>query len=1040
MRIFLHTLLFLTAVVGAELQAQTPKPVKKQPPVFQNEQGKLLYTPDSLGNRLPDFSYCGYRAGAESIPDVPIRVVVNAQKGDATNRIQAAIEYVATLPLDKNGFRGTVLLGKGTFEVAGQLTLKASGVVLRGSGMTENGTTIVGTGTSREHLVNVIGGQNVLSKSRLRITNPYVPVNAMTLAVEDASGLKVGDAVQIHRPSTKEWIQTLGTEHFGGGVTALGWKSGQRDSYWDRTITAISGNELTLDAPLTTALDAVYGGGSVRVYQQQNTITNVGIENLRLVSAYYVSNPKDEDHRWVGISLDNVQDAWVRQVTFKHFAGAAVSVLASARRVTVEDCRALEPISEIGGERRYTFFTQGQQGLFQRLYAENGYHDFAVGYCAAGPNAFVQCESHEPHSFSGTIDSWASGVLFDIVNSDGNALSFGNRGQDGQGAGWTAANSVFWQCTAAKVDCPKPPTAQNWAFGTWAQFAGNGHWEMSNEHIRPRSLYYAQLADRLGESTKARMILMPVESEASSSPKVEVAMALTKLAQQPILTLDEFIQKAPERQLIATQTTAKTIEQLGLPTASKPTNAPALTLQNGWLVRGNTVQTGKRQEVPWWNGSARPHGLENAKPHLTRFVPRMTGRGLTDDLNEVSDWMKANNVLAIDHNYGLWYDRRRDDHERIRRMDGEVWTPFYELPFARSGKETAWDGLSKYDLTRYNRWYWSRLQQFAQLADQKELVLIHQNYFQHNIIEAGAHYADFPWRPANNLNQTGFPEPVPYAGDKRIFMAEQFYDVSHPVRRQLHRAYIRQCLDNFSEQTGVIQLISAEYTGPLSFVQFWLDVIKEWEKEKKKNVLVGLSTTKDVQDAILADAPRAATVDIIDIRYWHYQANGTAYTPAGGQNLAPRQHARLLNPKRSSFDQVYRAVSEYRRQFPDKAVMYSGDGQEAFGWAVLLAGGSMASIPTVADRQFLKDLPTMKPLVSSPQQWVLGNANVGFVIYTESSEASLDLTQVSHAYHVRFISPKTGEITTSAEQVKGGTVVTVKNQTVTASVIWLQKR
>ena len=146
----------------------------------------MVYTPDSLGNRILDFSYCGYRAGAEAIPDVPIQVVVNTQKGDATHRIQAAIDYVATLPLDKNGFRGTVLLGKGTFEVAGQLTLKASGVVLRGSGMTENGTTIVGTGTSREHLVNVIGGQNVVSKSRLRITNPYVPVNATTLSVDDA--------------------------------------------------------------------------------------------------------------------------------------------------------------------------------------------------------------------------------------------------------------------------------------------------------------------------------------------------------------------------------------------------------------------------------------------------------------------------------------------------------------------------------------------------------------------------------------------------------------------------------------------------------------------------------------------------------------------------------------------------------------------------------------------------------------------------------------------------------------------------------------
>ena len=186
-------------------------------------------------------------------------------------------------------------------------------------------------------------------------------------------------------------------------------------------------------------------------YEQQRAIANVGVENLRLMSAFDATNPKDEDHRWVAVSFDQVQDAWVRQVTFKHFAGAAVSVLSAARRITVEDCLALEPVSEIGAERRYTFFTQGQQCLFQRLYAENGCHDFAVGYCAAGPNAFVQCESHLPHSFSGTIDSWASGVLFDIVNVDGQILSFANRGQDGQGAGWTAANSVFWQLSLIHI-------------------------------------------------------------------------------------------------------------------------------------------------------------------------------------------------------------------------------------------------------------------------------------------------------------------------------------------------------------------------------------------------------------------------------------------------------------------------------------------------------------------------------------------------------------------------------------------------------------
>lgn len=1036
----LHKAIFLTLVLVSGLNAQTSKPPKKQSPVYRNEQGHLAYTLDSLGNRIPDFSYCGYQAGEQAIPNVTIQVVVPTQNGDATLRIQSAIDYVSSLPLDKNGFRGTVLLEKGTFKVAGNLRIATSGVVLRGSGMGESGTAVIGTGTSRENLITVSGKNDKKMDSKIRITNVYVPVNAVKFRVTNVESLKTGDAVQIYRTSTKEWIQTLGTDHFGGGVTALGWKPGQRDIFWDRTILSISGNEVTIDAPLTTALDSAFGGGYLSKYQWQGKITHIGIENLRLLSSFDNTNPKDEDHRWVAISLENVQDAWVRQVVFKHFAGSAVNISETARRVTVEDCQALEPVSEIGGERRYTFFTRGQQTLFQRLYSESGYHDFSVGYCAAGLNAFVQCEAHLPFSFSGTVDSWASGVLFDIVNIDGNALRFANLGQDGQGAGWTAANSVFWQCTAARIECSQPPMAQNWAFGTWAQFSGNGHWEMSNEHILPRSLYYAQLKERLGNSVEARTVLLPVESEASSSPKVEVAAALTKAAIEPPITLFDFIGKALERQLIPTESPAKTIDQVGVKSLSKMVFLPPMQVQNGWLVRGNAVLTGKKQEVPWWNGSARPYGLENAKPHITRFVPRMTGRGLTDDLNEVSDRMRADNIVALDHNYGLWYDRRRDDHERIRRMDGEVWGPFYELPFARSGKEIAWDGLSKYDLTKYNQWYWQRLKQFADLADQKGLVLIHQNYFQHNIIEAGAHYADFPWRPANNLNNTGFPEPVPYAGDKRIFLAEQFYDISHPVRRQLHRAYIRQCLDNFTGNSGVIQLISAEYTGPLHFVQFWIDVIKEWEREKSRKVTVGLSTTKDVQDAILADAQRAAVIDLIDIRYWYYQANGTTYAPAGGQNLAPRQHARLLNPKKTSFEQVYRAVSEYRQKYPNKAVMYSADNFDAFGWAVLMAGGSLASIPSVADVQFLKDVSTMKPIGSqSVSQWVLGNDKVGFVIYKESSEtAKLDLSQTNGVFAVSFINPKTGEVTSSNEVIKGGNIVELPSNA--SNIIWLKNR
>ncbi len=978
-------LFILTQVLYLQvLQAQ--KIVKPAPLFF--EKGKLLYTPDSLKNRIPDFSYCGYKASEQTIPNIEIKVVVPVTKGDATLRIQSALNYVAGLPLDANGFRGAVLLQKGTYEIFGQLRITASGVVLRGSG-TNNGTVLIGAGTGRLALIKIVG-KNIIPRdlTGIKITDAYVPVNAMSFRVDSLIAFKEhSNKIIIRRPSTQKWITTVGTEVFGGAISALGWKPGDHDLFFDRTITKIEGNSVYIDAPLTTALDTTYGGGSIYFYIPDGRINNCGIENIRLISSFDKNNPKDEDHRWNAINIENAEDAWARQISFENFAGSAVCILETSKRITVEDCKSTNPVSEIGGQRRYTFLTTGQQTLFQRCYAENGYHDFATGYCTPGPNVFVQCESVLPYSFSGAIDSWSSGVLFDVVNVDGNALRFGNRGQDANGAGWATANSVFWNCTAAKIDCYKPPTAQNWSFGSWAQFSGDGYWGESNNTITPRSLYYGQLSERLNKNVDNLTQLLYIPTEASSSPSVEAANELTKQAAKPRMQLKEWIEQAGNRNAVPVNAIGiKTIDDIGIKKITSAILASVFLIKNGVLIRDNQLVTGKRQNVQWWSGGAQGKELQQAKSHITRFVPGRTGKGLTDDLNEVTNEMKATNTIAIEHNYGLWYDRRRDDHQRIRRMDGEVWPPFYELPFARSGKELAWDGLSKYDLTKYNLFYWSRLKQFADLADQKGLLLVHQNYFQHNIIEAGAHYADFPWRTANNINNTGFTEPVNYAGDKRIFYAEQFYDISNPVRRELHKKYIRQCLNNFKDNNGVIQLIGEEFTGPTHFVKFWLDVIKDWEKETGKHPIIGLSVTKDVQDAILSMPAYATVVDLIDIRYWHYQADGTAYEPKGGQNLAPRQHARLLKPKKTSFEQVYRAVKEYKEKFPTKVIVYSGDSYPEFGMAALMAGGSLPALPADVDATILKAVVGMKPVASSKKNEYILSDGKNSILYNSETK------------------------------------------------------
>ncbi len=1017
--------------------------IRSKAPVIQGSDGRLVYTADSLGNRIPDFSWCGYMAGKESIPDAPVRIVVSPVQGDVTERIQSAIDYVASLSPDSNGIRGAVLLEKGIFSVNGSLHIHTSGVILRGCGAGEDGTLLSGTGKDRSTLIIIAGKDDLTKGPSFKISDGYVPVNATDVGTSLPGKFSPGDRIIISRPCTEKWIKDIRMNEFGGAIGLNRWNPGTRILYWDRTILAVNGNRIIFDAPLTTAIDEKYGGGFISKYKWAGRISNVGVENLCCVSGFDKSNPKDEEHPWMAVTMENITDAWVRQIVFRHFAGSAVALFESTKRITVEDCISLTPVSEIGGMRRNTFFTSGQQTLFQRCYSEYGCHDFAAGFCAAGPNAFVQCEARLPYSFSGSIDSWASGVLFDIVNIDGNALSLMNLGQAHKGAGWNAANSVLWQCTAARVDCYSPPHAVNWAIGTWGKFSGDGEWSESNNHVRPRSLYYGQLADRLGQHVLEKAWLLPVTNEACTSPTIEKAAEYAAKSSKPCPSLVDWIVKASERNPIPTKPAGiQFVNHIEQEKTQKDEALLPVEITGGRILFNGLVLTGGRIRNSYWRGDIRPYGIKASSVHITRFVPGRTGTGYTDDLNEVTDWMTGNHIAAFEHHYGLWYDRRRDDHEMIRRMDGDVWPPFYELPFARSGKETAWDGLSRYDLTAYNNWYWNRLGEFADLADQKGLLLIHQNYCQHNILEAGAHWADFPWRTANNINNTGFPEPPPYAGEKRIFMAGQFYDINHPVRREIHKAYIRKCLENFQDNHNVVQFISAEYTGPLSFTRFWIDVIIQWEKETGKNILTGISATKDVQDSILMDPIRSQMIDIIDIRYWQYREDGSLYAPEGGKNLAPRQYARLVNPGKISFQQVYRAVLEYRRKYPEKAVIYSGNKNDQFGWAVFMAGGSLANIPVVEDIGFLRDASQMKPVdlrLNADNQYIIGNDQIGYIIYCDSCRPVVtDRLSITGKHSIVYIDPKDGKIINNQMNITGSERIQVPASHDGPVVVWVK--
>lgn len=984
--------------------------------------GKLQYATDQGGNRILDFSYCGYRNSNEMIPDVEVVYTLSPSENDSFT-IQGHIDALAARPLNAQGVRGAILLTEGTYYLDEPLRITASGIVLRG--VDKEKTVLVKRGVDRGAIIYIEGVDDRTFGEELAVTSDHVAVGATSFEVASTEGLKVGQQVLVEqqpvaRPRGRDVEITPAMQRaFGPGNVRLG---------WDRTVTAIEGNRVTLDDALTVELGL--RPVVVKPYTWAGRIDEIGVEHLTLVSDYDKAYPMDENHAWTGVWINNAEDCWVRQVDFKQLAGSAVAIQRDARRVTVSDCQSLEPVSEIAGSRRRSFFTLGQHTLFVSCYSEHGQHDFSAGINAPGPNAFVQCDSYLSTGFSGSTGSWACGLLFDVVNINGHDLSFKSLDRTHARAGWNTANSVAWQCTAAGIECYAPVGyGMNYANGSWATICGNGIITNSDEFVKPYSLFRAQLAERVGMELAQQITrIYDRDTNATSSPTIEQAVMLAKQAYEPRMTIPMWIARAP-----FTASVEPNGQQAKLAKEEVAQHEVQYAMINGRLTGDGKLLVGGRQNVRWWNGNLQYDQLKTATDHVTRFVPDREGQGLTDRIDDVVANMKQRGVLLLDHNYGLWYDRRRDDHIRVRRRDGDVWAPHYEQPFARSGEGQGWDGMSKYDLTKPNTWYWMRLKEFAEKALREGLLLFHQDYFQHNIIEAGAHWVDSPWRTPNNINNTGFAEPTNFAGDKRVFVADMFYDVNHPTRRELHRGYIRMCLDQLADYDNVVHLVSEEYTGPLHFVEFWLDCIAEWQAETGKDALVALSATKDVQDAILKDEKRASVVDMIDIRYWHHRSDGTTYEPEGGVSMAPRQYARKIKVGTIDFASTYRAVSEYRTAYPEKAVTFFAQSYPAYGWAILLAGGSCPTL-RVENERLLSAIPTMTATAKTQEAYTLSGEK-GALVYLEQ-KASTTVALPKGSYTLHEVDMRTGATKTKTKRLQASTgSVTVDGQ----GLYWIER-
>ena len=512
---------------------------RQQATVVQfDEKSRLVYGPNGQGEQLVDFSFAGYEGGGVAIPEVAEALVVDPSAGDDTSAIQSAIDQVSALKMNGSGFRGAIRLAPGLFRISAPLLIVADGVVLRGSGASK--TIIIHEGTDTEASI-LLSGEYEFGDTVTPITDMALPLGARQIHVEDPSAFEAGDEVFIRGIRELPFLEAIGMEEEWSSILGNPGGFTVRLSNFIDAVDKETGL-VTLRAGLTDRLSPGIGHHSsltlARV-DEDRRLRHVGVEDLTLISEYDPSvlepkgsmQPIDMNHAAVAVDMLYVVDSWVQRVVSYFYGVSGVRVNGwTSSRITLQDLAVLDMVerdtpTQHKGGTKYAINTSGNGTLVQRTFVRNTRHGFIMN----GPrerNVFLDCVSVLGHIASEPHQTWTTSSLYDNVYSDSmfklNRVEHSDHGQ-------RAIHSVMYNLVSESarstepdfwLDDPPGGVGRNYGLGLETRGTGRGVKSPSLElpvgstaddhlgraslvegigtSLRPRSLYLAQLWDRLG--------------------------------------------------------------------------------------------------------------------------------------------------------------------------------------------------------------------------------------------------------------------------------------------------------------------------------------------------------------------------------------------------------------------------------------------------------------------------------------------------------------------------------------------------------------
>lgn len=505
---------------------------------------------DDQGRFLHDFSYAGYRYGADvptSVPG-PVLDVTHPRFGaDPTGQTDSTLAIQATIDAVGAAGGGTVHLPAGLYTVSPQddsravLHIPYDGVLLRGEGPDH---TRIQTSTAqgmRQSAVILVGPEKAAWQSwhtsEDEQDRPAVPLTrdvvepTRTLHVADTEPFAVGDWVILKADTTQEWLD----EH--PVLPGQQWTPTTfRALVYHRQITAVDAEAGTVEIDIPTRYRMLLRDG-LRLHHHHSPTLGSGVADLavgmRQSDLPHVDGNEHntegtqgwEAHGAAAVSFNNAVDSWVDNVaSFRPGANPDdVHVLSGgvyiwyARSITVTDGDFRNAQYLGAGGNGYHYHVMGSDNLVRDSYAEKGRHNYLVQAVQGTGNVILDSHSvdatHalELHRHLGVAN------LFDNVSVDRDTFEMQYRTSSTHAHSGT--ESVMWNISGENCTRGRLAVSQQFGWGyvigttgegacavvenpggqfteprDWLEFIGAG------EHLVPRSLYLDQLERRTQRS------------------------------------------------------------------------------------------------------------------------------------------------------------------------------------------------------------------------------------------------------------------------------------------------------------------------------------------------------------------------------------------------------------------------------------------------------------------------------------------------------------------------------------------------------------